>query len=91
LFDDLVLVYETHKKYWDSPLESIPMKQHDYLNGWWHLLPNLCLLTAIIGQFNPTALNSSTWGQMSIDRASTPTFSVKTPVQFTSPVQQPAI
>jgi hypothetical protein len=75
------------------------MKQHDYLNGWWHLLPNICLLTAVIGQFNSTALDSSTWGQISkaslapkaIDSTSTPTFSVKAPAQFASPIRQPAI
>ncbi len=83
------------------------MKQYDYLNGWWHLLPNLCLLTAIIGQFNPIVLNSSTWGRISIpplapraidplapkaiDRTFLPTFSVRSPVQVAPPVQQPAI
>ncbi len=36
------------------------MKESDhlYLNGWWHLLPNICLLAAIIGQLHPTALPS---------------------------------
>jgi hypothetical protein len=80
------------------------MKQRDYLNGWWHLLPNICLLTAIIGQFDSTALNSPAWGRISIapltpkttDRASTPIFSTKNPVQknpvqLKSPTQQPAI
>jgi hypothetical protein len=83
------------------------MKQHDYWDGWWHLLPNICLLTAIIGQFNPTALNSPTWGRIStpplapkataplapkvIDKASIPIFSVKTPVQFALPIRPPEI
>jgi uncharacterized membrane protein len=32
------------------------MKKFDHLhsNGWWHLLPNLCLLVAIIGQVQAT-------------------------------------
>ncbi len=67
------------------------MKQHDYLNGWWHLLPNLCLLAAMIGQFNPTALNSSTWGQISMEKVFTPAFPVKTTGRFTSPIRQSAI
>jgi hypothetical protein len=42
------------------------MKQYDYLNGWWHLLPNICLLAAIIGQFNSTYSPSLTWNRILI-------------------------
>jgi hypothetical protein len=53
---------------------------HLYLNGWWHLLPNICLLIATMGQFHPMVLPAMTKNFISESWITTATTSLNQPL-----------